>query len=346
MELQIGLDAISSYKRLAYTPWHAIAEFVDNSTQSFFNNQETLTEVSSGTGRPLLVSIAYDRDNGGLLRVTDNAMGMSLDELTHSLHIAQPPSNNTGRSKYGMGMKTAACWIGDKWTVRTKKLGETVEHTVEINTDEISSGNNNLPYSCKDGIPENDHYTVIEVHDHNREFRGRTLGKIKDFLGSMYREDFRNELLTLEWQGVPLEWVEIDENLLVGRDGEIFKKDFDFEVSGKRVWGWVGILDKGGRSKAGFSIMYCDRVVKGWPDSWRPSKIYGQLQGSNDLVNQRLVGEIHLDDFTVSHTKDDILWFGKEEEDVEEKLLEVCGDYRERAKDRRKGTEDGDGTIR
>ena len=42
IELLIGLDVISSYKRLAYTPWHAIAEFVDNSTQSFFDNMEDL----------------------------------------------------------------------------------------------------------------------------------------------------------------------------------------------------------------------------------------------------------------------------------------------------------------
>ena len=68
--------------------------------------------------------------------------------------------------------------------------------------------------------------------------------------------------------------------------------------------GWVGILAKGSRAAAGFSILQADRVVRGWPDAWRPSSLYGQLQGSNDLVNQRLVGEIHLDGFDVSHTKE------------------------------------------
>ena len=32
IQLIIGPDAITSYRRLAYSPWHAIAEFVDNST--------------------------------------------------------------------------------------------------------------------------------------------------------------------------------------------------------------------------------------------------------------------------------------------------------------------------
>ena len=41
------------------------------------------------------------------------------------------------------------------------------------------------------------------------------------------------------------------------------------------------------------------------------------------MVNQRLIGEIHLDDFIVSHTKDDILWLGNQEEAVEEGLLKM-----------------------
>jgi hypothetical protein len=60
----------------------------------------------------------------------------------------------------------------------------------------------------------------------------------------------------------------------------------------------------------------------------------------DDLVNQRLIGEIHLDEFDVSHTKDDILWLGDEEEKVEEGLWTHCCDYREVALKRRKGTED------
>jgi hypothetical protein len=57
-------------------------------------------------------------------------------------------------------------------------------------------------------------------------------------------------------------------------------------------------------------------------------------------VNQRLVGEIHLDGFDVSHTKDDILWLGDQEEQVEKKLLEYCEDYKQHARERRKGDDD------
>jgi len=37
-----------------------------------------------------------------------------------------------GRSKSAWVCKTAAAWIGDVWTVRTKKLGETVAHQVIV----------------------------------------------------------------------------------------------------------------------------------------------------------------------------------------------------------------------
>jgi hypothetical protein len=64
----------------------------------------------------------------GFLRISDNSIGMSYSDLQGALRVGRIPDNPTGRSKYGLGMKTAACWFGNVWTVRTKKLGETVEH--------------------------------------------------------------------------------------------------------------------------------------------------------------------------------------------------------------------------
>lgn len=342
MEFRIGLDTISSYKRLAYTPWHAIAEFIDNATQSYFNNREALEQQYASEETVLEVSVVYDRSEGGLLRIADTAMGMSEHELENALHVARPPSNTAGRSKYGMGLKTAAAWIGNIWKIRTKKLGETTEYTVAVDVDEIASGKSGLKVQ-RAKKPASSHYTIIEITDLNRSFHGRTLGTIKRFLASMYREDFRNNRLTLRWQGSPLQWGEIDDKLLCDGHGNMYKKPFAFDVDGKQVTGWVGILGRGSRAEAGFSMFHAGRVVKGYPDSWRPSSIYGQLQGSNDLVNQRLVGEIHLDPFDVSHTKDDILWLGDEEEQVEQKLLAACSDYRTVALEYRKGTEDSRG---
>jgi len=338
--LEIGLDALNSYRRLAYTPWHAIAEFVDNATQSFFDNRTVLAHAYEKEVETLEVNIIYDSDeDGSFLRVSDNAMGMSYDELQRALHIGSPPANPHGRSKYGMGLKTAASWIGNRWTVRTKKIGEIDEHFVTIDIDNIvRSKQAELPYDRRSGRDMSAHYTIIEIRDLNREFRGRTLGKIRDYLRSMYREDFRRKELSLNWRGELLSWKERE--MLTDRANNLYRKDFAFEVDNKPVKGWVGILAKGSRANAGFSILHCGRVVRGWPDSWRPASLYGQIQGSNDLVNQRLVGEIHLDLFDVSHTKDDILWLGDQEDDVESELETHCGDYKDIAKRHRRAHED------
>ena len=342
IQLELGLSVIQSYKRLSYTPWHAIAELVDNATQSYFNNQDALDEAFSSAGESFCIGVVYEREGAGLLRVSDNAMGMSYDELTNALKVGFPPENTSGRSKYGMGMKTASCWIGNTWTVRTKRLGETTEHRVNVDVNKIASGDNDLAYFAVTGRPEDQHYTVIEVRDHNQVFRGRTIGKIKDFLRSMYRQDLRRGWATIEWQGSPLEWNDSDFQFLQARDDNTYKKDFKFCAAGKEVKGWVGVLSRGGRAKAGFSILHADRVVRGWPESWRPEAIYG-FQGRNDLINQRLVGEVHLNDFEVSHTKDDILWYGDEQEQVENLLKEECADYIEVARQYRRGQEDPTG---
>lgn len=336
VQLQLGPEQIRSYRRLAYTPWHALAEFVDNSTQSYFDHKEELDRAYQVSDEVLEVSIVVSRDGTGMLRITDNAMGMSLEELQRALRVGVPPDNATGRSRYGMGMKTAACWFGEEWSVRTKRLGEDTEHEVTVDVETVASGNLELPYQSRDGRNPDDHYTILEIRRLNRTPVGRTLGKIKDYLRSMYRVDIRSGALRLVWQGERMQW-EPDEAFVQAADGTYYRRDFAFDVDGKNVRGWVGVLERGSRAKAGFSILHSNRVVRGWPDSWRPTSIFGQEQGTNDLVNQRLTGEVHLDDFDVSHTKDDILWLGEEEERVEKKLQEECATYREFAARRRKG---------
>ena len=338
MQLIIGPDAITSYRRLAYTPWHALAEFVDNSTQSYFDNQHALElQMARDDDKILTVSIVYDKndDRNGLLRIADNAMGMSRGELERALHVARPPDKTDGRSKYGMGMKTAAAWVGNLWTITTKKLGENVEHTVSVDVNRVARRQADAVVHTTAQKDADRHYTIVEIVDLNRTFQGRTLGKIANFLRSMYRMDIQQGILNLWWRDQLLEWENVGSKLFVSHEGKRYRKTFDFVVENRDVSGWVGILDKGSRADAGFAILQADRVVRGWPDAWRPSSLYGQFQGSNDLVNQRLVGEIHLDGFEVSHTKDNILWRGNEEEEVEKKLRELCNDYRDFAKARR-----------
>lgn len=282
------------------------------------------------------MSIVYDKEGAGLIRISDTAMGMDYTELTNALKVGFPPQHMNGRSRYGLGMKMAACWYGNKWQIVTKKLGETTEYTVSIDVEQVASGNANLAESQIDDLDPEMHYTRIEITDLNRKPVGRTVGKIQDFLGGMYRLDIDSGKLRLLWQHTALHW-DPDWVFLKDTLGNEYRKEFMFDINGKIAFGWVGVLEQGGRQKAGFAVVHKKRMVRTWPDAWHPESLYGQAQGSNDLVNQRLVGEIYLDDFDVSHTKDDIHWQDDEEDQVQDRLKDECAEYREVAKRTRKG---------
>src|SRR5687768_10554567 len=117
-ELSIGPSAIEAYSRLSYTMWYALAEFIDNSTQSRLNYDSIIDGVLEEEKQPLIVSITHNRTKKEIT-IEDNSIGMTKDKLTEALKIANPTKDSRGRSQYGMGMKTAACWIGGKWTVTT-----------------------------------------------------------------------------------------------------------------------------------------------------------------------------------------------------------------------------------
>jgi len=335
LEIQIGLDVIRSYRRLSYDPWYALAEFVDNSTQSYSNNKRALDAAYAQERARLRVSFEYDRyaGDGGILIVRDNAMGMSQDELKRALHIGKPPNDTTGRSQYGLGLKTAACWFGNLWTVRTKKLGEEVGYQVTVDVEEVASGNSHVLPTETFISSKKDHYTEIRIERLNLTLQGRRLGKTKESLASMYRVDIRGKKLEIYWDTTRLDWSSAQE--LLAYEGRKRRKVFRFSAGENRtVKGWVGVLAPGSssRSNAGFALIRRGRLIR---EAWRPEAIFGPPPGRNDLINQRVTGEIHLDEFDVSHTKDDILWQKNEEDEVQEGIKERAEDVLRFARDYR-----------
>lgn len=170
--------------------------------------------------------------------------------------------------------------------------------------------------------PVGEHFTIVEIHELHRHIAGRTTKRVMDYLRSLYRVDIREKRLILKWDGEVLTWdSDIDKKLLIRVNGKIAKKTFRFRIGRKLVSGWAGVLENGSRKEAGFSVIQADRVITGWPDSYRPETLFGHQEGgSNDLVNQRLLGELVLKGFDVSHTKDQILFEHDDQDALELKL--------------------------
>lgn len=339
-ELTVGPRAIDAYSRLSYTMWYALAEFVDNSTQSRLNYGSLVDEVLREEGQPLTVSIVHDRPNK-TLTIADNSIGMSREDLVAALRIAHPTPDSKGRSKYGMGMKTAACWIGAHWTVTTCELGSGEEWTAEIDVDAIANHGAKVPMNLR-AVSRDDHYTRITISKLRRVIQTRSEQTIKDYLGSIYMFDLRPSdegqvALKLTYNGdevVPPQESEWDTD----PSGIVMMRDLrPLTIDGKVIKGWIGILRKGGRKYGGFSLFQNGRQIQGYPSAWKPSVIFGGVddEGANNLIAQRLTGVLMLDGFGVSHTKDKVLFEGEEEETLEKFLVKETKEYVEYAKSRR-----------
>jgi hypothetical protein len=370
----LGFDVLKSYKRLSYKAWYALAEFIDNSTQSYRDNKHLLDEILNKEQKKLTVKITYSNTAGReFIQIEDNSIGMDAGNLQNALTIGKRPTNYQGRSKYGMGLKTAAFWFGDYWEVKTKKYGEEFEYSVKINLRELTQQDdfdmsNQTP---KEGVivkvvgeeqktveevhskqalsltkiakPKEEHYTIIFIKELNQKIHPYTSGKIKKYLRSIYRRDLERQELLHFLQNDALTWSEQDvlSKILKDENNVPWKKDFTIDVKGRRVNGWAALLAKGSRAEAGFSILQSDRVIKGWPESYKPESLFGEQEGgTNDLVNQRLFGEMELDGFAVSHTKDEIIFIDDEEIILNERLGEILANYKRKAAEYKVPSED------
>jgi len=341
IKITIDNEFISSFKRLSYKIWYALAEYVDNSTQSFENNKEILEESYASKGTRLTVKIDYyqgDSIEKDYFEISDNASGMNLEELKSALSIGTPKFNE--RSRYGLGMKTASFWLGDEWTITTKKINEKNELCACLNVEKISSGEMELEIKSNP-VDEKEHYTIIKIYNLHRRFKGgSTIWKIKNELASTYRFDIATKKLDLYWKNDLLEYELYDQSsFLTNYNGERYYKEFnDIQIGDKVISGWGGILIKGGKSKGGFALIQHNRVIQSPPSGYKPDTLFGENDGTNNLTNQRLTGEIFLDGFEVSHTKDEIIWQKDEEDQLNEKLFELFADFKKTSNDYRKNS--------
>ena len=336
IDIQPPVSIYGTYKRLSYQPWYAIAEFVDNSTQNFFEHEEELTKAfKADGGNKLRVDITLD-ETANRLDIRDNANGMDFEELTRAIVLNTPPPKTDGRCEYGMGLKTAATWFGDFWRIKTKRLGKSLEYEAVMDIQNL--GNNKfLKVSSKLAKPE-DQYTILTIEKLHRNLKGaRTKGRIKAQLSSMYREDIRSGKIEIIWNGETLKYpdpVILKETQKDGRT-TTWRKDVRFKVPYPEkgteldVYGWIGILQTMNSQQSGFALLRRNRVIAGGPDSnYKPPDIFG---APNSGKHRRLMGELHLDNWPISHTKDMFDWHGGLEDEFLKKLAEVCADYMHKA---------------
>lgn len=321
VDIQPDVGVLSVLPHLNYKPWFALSEFVDNALESYLRCRSEI-ELVEGADFKLKVEVVLDTSDGGRITVRDNAAGIYENEYQRAFRLAEPPPHKGGLSEFGMGMKSAACWFGSRFTVRSSALGEPVERTVEFDIDNIVETKAPNLLVVERTVPAEAHFTEIAISKLHNTPQPSTVKKIKKHLASIYRVFIRKRVLDIRFQARSVdEILEYEEPAILNAppDESLVRKyemeaepllwwkqiDFDFG-KGLRVTGFAALRQKASTSLAGFALFRRDRLIEGsGEDSYRPQEIFG---ASTTAPYQRIFGELHLEGFEVSHTKDGFRW--------------------------------------
>jgi hypothetical protein len=320
VNIRPGVNILSVLGHLSYKHWYALGEFVDNAVNSGIERNWNRLQAMHAQGYKLRVEIEIDKNDGGRIVIRDNAAGIASVDYQRAFRTAEIPLDRTGLSEFGMGMKSAGFWFTNTWTVRTKAIGEKRSGKIHFDLSQImDDGLETLPVEEESARME-DHFTELILLRPAKMPVKKTIGKIKDHLTSIYRQFLKEGKLEIYYDGELLHYEE--PKILVAANPReqsgkevVWKKQVDIRLPGnKRIHGFVAIREEAKMAEAGLALFRRGRLILGSADEgYRPTSVFGQ---PNSYRYQRVFGELHVEGFGVSHTKDAIQW-----EDLEEDFL-------------------------
>lgn len=327
VSIRPSVGYLSILQAINYRAWYAMAEFVDNSIQSYIQNKKKLRN-HHGINFKLKIAIYVTPTK---IQIVDNAAGITQQDFPRAFRAAARPENRRGLSEFGMGMKTAAVWFSQNWVVKTKPFGERELKIVKWDIKDIVKDDIEELDVKKSELPLNQHYTDITLTNLNRTPKGQTIKKIKEHLASMYRCFIEKNEVEIRYNNEKLKYEkpqvlqapyfrDIDEQKRNPKKIE-WEKKFEFKYGQKRrtASGYANIRETASTKDSGFALFRRNRLIKGVGENegYRPLEIF---KAPNSFIFQRVFGEIHLDDEEVTHTKDDFQWTPEEEGEFLKKL--------------------------
>lgn len=310
VNIEPGSGILGTYRDQSYKLESAFAEFVDNSTQSFFFHRDELK--TTGQNDCKIVIEIYPE----YIRVFDNAFGMEIEDFRRALKLNSPPSDTSGRCEKGMGLKTAATCLGSFWTVTTTEYGSDKKYSCSVDVDEVTKNSPESIDAYFEPCKKDEHYTEITIKRLNKKISEKKIHALISSLSQMYSKDIRNGDLIMTINKVPAKY-EAPELRCDTTTGSAYIETFDrvFELDGQQYHfdGWVGIRKIGDSEFSGFTLFRKGRAIK---IHYRPTKLLGK---PNLYPYQRIVGEVNLlgDNWKPSYTKDELMWEG----DLEDKFI-------------------------
>lgn len=336
VDITIGANMYGRIADLPNTPSHVLAEFVDNALQSFRDKKKNLLTLSPDYRLRIDIDFEWDETTRQtkIITVTDNAGGIDTAHYEKAFKLANTPDNTQGLNEFGMGLKTAALWLGNEWSVKSSALGETMSRSISFNLDKVLA--DKLPHLPvrTERADADEHYTIVKISapTSNAPTR-RVLDKIRTELASIYRKSLRQDEVDIY----------VDDEKLVFEETEIltappaktpgapavyWRKDIDFKFGKYRATGFIGILKNINSAKNGFVLLRRGRAVYGADTDGRyfPKSLCGS---TGTFRYKRIFGELELEGFAVSFNKNDL----QDKENLEALMAALRGEIHTEAFD-------------
>lgn len=294
----------NTFRALNNTVALTLSEYVDNSVQSYLDNKAKIFEINKDY--VFQVSIEVDQKSNQII-IKDNAAGIGSLNYIRAFEPANIPLDNTKLNEFGMGMKTASVWLANKWSVKTKAIGETVERFTEFDLHKVISENKEELIVKETPKDENAHYTEIVLTElsHNAPSAYK-MDKVRRHLASIYRVFLSNDEIKIIVNGEYLQapkYEILNVPFYKESNGKsvLWKKEIDFQIGKYKAKGFIAILKTIQNNANGLVLLRRGRVIVGGEDDrFFPASIFGS---AGNFRYKRLFGELELDGFDVTFNK-------------------------------------------
>lgn len=274
-KMELSNSIISTFKNNNYSVSGAIAEFIDNSTQSFYDNEEKLRKEN---GNPRVDVILHKKKsnhkNYSSLKIVDNAYGMNPNQMLEAMDIGntkEKRGQEVDRGEFGMGLKTAGFWFCNEWTLLSKTPDSKKTYEIYINEDQAVKPNYSfLAEESIYGIGDYKSGTEISLDSFNsrRKVTEKQMENLVFLMASTYRKDINEKNLEIRF-------AIMDDNF-PGKYRDVGKMARNEEDSDENVW--------------------LDSLTEVEPVSWKKPKI---AKNNNKDVSQKFNIEIEEEDGTI-----------------------------------------------
>lgn len=334
-----------------YDQAYAIAEFIDNALQAHLTHNK-----SNASHQPLDVKLRFysndfikaDRRNS--LVIEDSGPGIKKSRLSDSMKPAKA-SPTKGLSEFGIGMKAAAVWFSDSWTLSTKPAGGTLHYDLTFDLPTLLETATDA-VEVQERKTDEPAGTTIRLHQLRRPIDKKKFDAVCDDLRELYQRYTAGSLprmtLTAYYNDTPVQlqyelgdktvleaaqYKKVGGTLYAIGKKQPWRVPVDMIFEGVQIEGFVCLLERGSYvDNPGLVMFRGERVIRG--TARRPNLPESLFKTSNKYARQRVYGHLFADGLPVTYTKDsfeideDAFFAQLRAVDGMEALLRQAEDYR------------------